>query len=63
MGGRDAQIGVLQDLSENAGIALGRALDLVAIHKLNPLAGTVSSLVTSGLIRHHQVRHPGQRQV
>ncbi len=50
MGGRDAQIGVLQDLSENAGIALGRALDLVAIHKLNPLAGTVSSLVTSGLI-------------
>lgn len=46
----DAQIGVLQDLSENAGIALGRALDLVAIHKLNPLAGTVSSLVTSGLI-------------
>lgn len=46
----DAQIGVLQDLSENAGIALGRALDLVAIHKLNPLTGTVSSLVSEGII-------------
>lgn len=46
----DAQIGVLQDLSENAGIALARALDLVAIHKLNPLTGTVSGLVSEGLI-------------
>lgn len=46
----DAQIGVLQDLSENAGIALARALDLVAIHKLNPLTGTVSSLVSEGII-------------
>lgn len=46
----DAQIGVLQDLSENAGIALARALDLVAIHKLNPLTGTVSSLVSDGII-------------
>ena len=33
----DVQMGVLQDLSENAGIALGRALDLIAIHKINPL--------------------------
>ena len=46
----DVQIGVLQDLSENAGIALGRALDLVGIHKINPLTGTVSSLVTEGNI-------------
>lgn len=46
----DVQIGVLQDLSENAGIALGRALDLVGIHKINPLTGTVSSLVTEGII-------------
>lgn len=46
----DVQIGVLQDLAENAGIALGRALDLIGIHKLNPLTGTVSSLVTEGLI-------------
>lgn len=46
----DTQIGVLQDLASNAGIALGRALDLVGIHKINPLTGTVSSLVKEGLI-------------
>lgn len=45
----DIQIGVLQDLASNAGIALGRALDLVAIHKINPLTGVVSSLVKEGL--------------
>lgn len=45
----DVQIGVLQDLAANAGIALGRALDLVGIHKINPLTGTVSSLVKEGL--------------
>lgn len=46
----DVQIGVLQDLSENAGIALGRALDLIGIHKMNPLTGEASSLITEGLI-------------
>ncbi len=46
----DTQIGILQDLADNAGIALGRALDLIAIHKINPLTGTVSTQVTSGLI-------------
>lgn len=46
----DVQIGVLQDLAANAGIALGRALDLVGIHKINPLTGTVSDLVKEGLI-------------
>lgn len=46
----DVQIGVLQDLASNAGIALGRALDLVGIHKINPLTGEVSSLVKEGLI-------------
>lgn len=46
----DIQIGVLQDLASNAGIALGRALDLVSIHKINPLTGTVSSLVKEGLV-------------
>ena len=44
----DVQIGVLQDLASNAGIALGR--DLVGIHKINPLTGTVSDLVKEGLI-------------
>ncbi len=46
----DTQIGVLQDLAENAGIALGRALDLVGIHKINPLTGTVSALVKDGIV-------------
>lgn len=46
----DTQIGILQDLADNAGIALGRALDLVAIHKINPLTGTAASQVTEGLI-------------
>lgn len=46
----DLQIGILQDMANNAGIALGRALDLVGIHKINPLTGTVSGLVTEGLI-------------
>ena len=42
----DVQIGVLQDLASNA----GRALDLVGIHKINPLTGTVSDMVKEGLI-------------
>lgn len=46
----DTQIGVLADLADNAGIALGRALDLVAIHKINPLTGAVASQVDTGLI-------------
>lgn len=45
----DTQIGILQDLAENAGIALGRALDLAAIHKINPLTGAASSLIDEGL--------------
>lgn len=45
----DVQIGVLQDLAENAGIALGRALDIIGIHKLNPLTGTASELLTEGI--------------
>ena len=45
----DTQIGVLQDLSENAGIALGRALDIIGIHKLNPLTGEASDLLTEGI--------------
>lgn len=45
----DAQIGVLRDMSENAGIALGRALDLAAIHKMNPLTGETTSLITEGI--------------
>ena len=46
----DVQIGIIQDLSANAGVALGRALDLVGIHKINPLTGLTSDLVSEGLI-------------
>ena len=46
----DVQIGIVQDLAANAGVALGRALDLVGIHKINPLTGEISALVTEGLI-------------
>lgn len=45
----DAQIGILKDLVENAGIALARALDLASIHKINPLTGTPSALITEGI--------------
>lgn len=45
----DTQIGVLNDLADNAAIALGRALDLAGIHKMNPLTGTASSLITEGI--------------
>ena len=51
----DVQIGVLDDLASNAGIALGRALDLVGIHKINPLTGAVSSLVKEGIVDTTQV--------
>lgn len=45
----DYQLGILNDMIDNAGIALGRALDIVGYHKLNPLTGTVASSVTSGI--------------
>ncbi len=45
----DYQLGVLADIQENCGIALGRALDLVGIHKANPLTGEVASSITEGL--------------
>jgi HK97 family phage major capsid protein len=46
----DYQIGILEDIQENCGIALGRALDLVGIHKVNPLTGAVASSITEGII-------------
>lgn len=46
----DVQIGILGDLADNAGIALGRALDFVGIHKINPLTGLVSDQIKEGLI-------------
>jgi HK97 family phage major capsid protein len=46
----DYQLGVMADIQENCGIALGRALDIVGIHKVNPLTGAVASSITEGLI-------------
>ena len=46
----DYQMGVMADIQENCGIALGRALDIVGIHKANPLTGTAASSVTEGLV-------------
>lgn len=45
----DYQLGILNDMMENAGIALGRALDIVGYHKINPLTGTVSANVPEGI--------------
>lgn len=42
-------MGILSDVGENCGIALGRALDIVGIHKANPLTGAVAASVTEGL--------------
>lgn len=51
----DAQIGILKDITENASIALGRALDLVGIHKINPLTGAVASSIDEGIADTTQV--------
>lgn len=45
----DYQLGILENMKKNAGIALGRALDLVGYHKLNPLTGAVATSVTEGI--------------
>lgn len=46
----DTQVGVLNDMAKNSSIALGRALDLAAIHKINPLTGAVSDLIREGIV-------------
>lgn len=45
----DYQLGMLSALEEAGGIALGRALDLGAIHRINPLTGTPISTWTDYL--------------
>lgn len=46
----DYQLGVFNAIKDAGANALARALDLVGIHKLNPLAGTVADTVTEGII-------------
>lgn len=42
----DYQTGIVDGLVENIAVALSRALDLIAIHGINPKTGTVSGQVT-----------------
>lgn len=44
----DHQLGVLQTLSNEAGLALARALDLGAFHGINPLTGVVAASIVAG---------------
>lgn len=41
----DYQLGVLNTLAEEAGVALGRALDLGGFHGINPLSGAVAASI------------------
>lgn len=45
----DYQLDVWNTVVERCSIALGRALDLVGYHKLNPLTGAVATTVTEGI--------------
>jgi hypothetical protein len=44
----DYQLGVLSELGDESGLALGRALDLGGFHGINPLAGTVAASIAAG---------------
>lgn len=45
----DHQLDIFDTISDACGNALGRALDLVGYHKLNPLTGAVASTVSEGI--------------
>jgi len=44
----DYQLGVLQTLANEGGLALARALDLGVFHGINPLAGTAAASIVAG---------------
>jgi hypothetical protein len=44
----DYQLGVLQSLADEGGLALARALDLGVFHGINPLTGTTVSSIVAG---------------
>lgn len=46
---QDYKLGVWDEIEESAGVALARALDLVGIHKINPLTGAVAATVSEGI--------------
>lgn len=45
----DYKLGVWNEIEEAGGIALARALDLIGIHKINPLTGAVAASVSEGI--------------
>lgn len=51
----DYQIGLVDTLIGRTATALSRALDLLAIHGINPVTGTVSNLVTDYLDKHTEI--------
>jgi hypothetical protein len=44
----DYQLGILQTLSDEGGLALARALDLGVMHGINPLSGAVIASIVAG---------------
>ena len=45
----DHQLAILETAFEEIGISLGRALDLAAIHKINPYTGAVAAQISEGI--------------
>lgn len=45
----DYQLGIMETIKERSGVALGRSLDLMAIHKFNPATGTASALIPTNI--------------
>ena len=45
----DYQLGVWTEIEDACALALSRALDLIGIHKVNPLTGNVATTVTEGI--------------
>lgn len=46
----DYQLGVWDEIEEANSEALSRALDLIGIHKINPLTGAVATTISEGII-------------
>nr|DAR17202.1 MAG TPA: major capsid protein [Caudoviricetes sp.] len=46
----DYKLGVWDEIEDANAKALGRALDLIGIHKINPLTGSVATTISEGII-------------
>lgn len=56
----DYQLGILKELADATGEALGRALDLGAIHAINPLTGLHATSITDYLMQTDKVVEAGK---